>query len=114
MRTFKDNRGRTWEITVDDDARRRVRDETGVELLQIGTGRKSLAKRPAELVEVLWTLIRPQAEAQGVEPDDFGRSLVIDPFNAAVEAMIQAIFDGMPEGDAERHRAEYARQKATN
>jgi hypothetical protein len=73
MRTFKDTTGQEWEIAVPVSAAKRVRQLTGVDLYDLNDG--SLFHQldnPITLVDVLYVLCKPQADARGVDDLQFG------------------------------------------
>ena len=66
MRTFKDGKGRTWEVALNVWQMKRLRDTLGIDLVNvIGTGPDGsvkvdlidrIANDPVLLVDILWVL----------------------------------------------------------
>lgn len=104
MRQFKDNAGRTWEISVNVDAIKRVRallkDDAGVpvNLLSAVEGHllEKLASDPILLVDLVYVLCQPAADRLGVTDEDFGRSMAGDAIDAATVAMMEELTDFFP------------------
>lgn len=92
MSTFKDNKGRDWEILVNVPKIRAVRE--ACDGLDIGdpTGRAldTLEKDPCKLVDVLFVLCEEQAKEQGISDVQFGEALFGNEIDDATEALIEA------------------------
>ena len=95
MKTFTDTAGRTWTLAVTVDAVRRVRDLVGVNLARIVEPREPGGPVPLLtdleddillLVDVLFALVKPQADSQSVTDEEFGRALGGEALAAAHEA----------------------------
>lgn len=90
MQLFKDRHGKDWtvEITIGDV--RRVRAATGVDLYRF-------LEKPVEdlvqTIEVIWHLVRKQAEAKGLAEEDFYDSLSGDSLQRAIDAFQLALVD---------------------
>ena len=106
MRTFKDNKGRTWEIALNVWQMKRLRDTLGIDLVNvIGTSADGsvkvdlidrIANDPVLLVDILWVLCEGQAKAAGVTDDDFGSSLAGDSISDATRAFLDELVDFFP------------------
>jgi hypothetical protein len=92
MKTFTDRTGRTWTIEITVSALKRVRDLAKVDLCQIGeaeAGQKPVESRLDDLAflgEVLFAVVKPQADAQQVTLDAFLCALDGDAMGVAAEA----------------------------
>ena len=85
MKTFTDNTGRTWTLSVTVGTIKRVRALCGVDLaniISIEAGKAPnvglldrLASDPVLLVDVLYAVCKPEADAQNVSDEDFGRAM---------------------------------------
>jgi hypothetical protein len=100
MRTFKDNGGRTWTVTVNVDAVKRVRSLLDVNLLDVVDGKliERLAADPVLLCDVLYALVKPEADAQKVTDQDFGRGMAGDTIDLATTALLEELVDFFPQG----------------
>lgn len=100
MHTFLDTRGRTWIITINVDAIRRVRALLGVNLLDVVEGNllERLVSDPILLCDILFALIRPEAEARQISDEDFGRALGGDALDQATNALLEELVDFFPSG----------------
>lgn len=100
--SFKDNKGRIHEVTVDVEAVRRVRRATfdgpgGVmfafDLMEMVTleGIRRLLDDPLLVVDVAYLVCKPQLEQRGITQQDFGASMVGDPIEAALRALQEEV-----------------------
>ena len=102
MKTFQDIRDETWEIVISVGSARRVRDETGHDLLEITRGKPDVLNAFVDdvyaLGSLLWSLCRPQAENRDLSPEEFAERLGnADVIEAAVQALLQSLIDFFPE-----------------
>ncbi len=102
MKAFADSAGRTWTLAVTVDAVCRVRDLVGVNLARIVEPREAGGPVPLLtdleddillLVDVLFALVKPQADSQNVTDEEFGRALGGEALAAAHEAFWQELSD---------------------
>ncbi|MFH1022129.1 MAG: hypothetical protein V1809_01930 [Planctomycetota bacterium] len=100
MKTFKDNAGRTWAVAVDISAVKRVRSLLDVNLLDVLDGRliERLAGDPVLLCDVIFALVKPEADAKGITDEDFGRAMAGDVVEQATTAFLEALTDFFPQG----------------
>lgn len=124
MKSFVDTANRTWTIQMTVDAVKRVKNLVGVNLLDIGGGDPPLLTRFGTdimiLCDVIYALIKPQADALGVTDEQFGASLggegILGAQSAFYEELI-SFFQGMGRKDlmkavlAQRNLIEKAVQK---
>ncbi|TWU12857.1 hypothetical protein CA54_16830 [Symmachiella macrocystis] len=90
MSKFTDNAGREWVFTITVDDVRRVRKKLEVDLLDVDVF-PQLASDPILLADVLFVLCLPQADADGITDEDFGRGLGGDAIDEATEAVLDAL-----------------------
>ncbi|MBW7904867.1 MAG: hypothetical protein LC135_09675 [Phycisphaerae bacterium] len=91
MKTFTDNAGRTWTISITVDAIKRVEGLIkGVNLANLTDGDPPLLTRLETdvvlLCDVIFALVKPQAEQVGVSDEEFGRAMGGDAIMAAHDA----------------------------
>ena len=96
MHSFTDTKGRAWNLAVTYASVRRVRELVGVDLLKLDEKLFEQLADPIKLVDVLFALCRPQAEALKVTDEDFGESLCGDPIETASDALMGAVGDFFP------------------
>jgi hypothetical protein len=98
VRTFADNAGRTWTVTINIDALKRVKGLLAVNLLDAIEGKllEKLIADPVLLCDILYCLCKPQADAQSVSDEDFGRSMAGDAIEAATTAFLEELADFFP------------------
>jgi hypothetical protein len=100
MHTFTDATGRTWSVAINVDTVRRVKALAGVNLMDVVEGQlvARLQTDPVLLCDVLYAVCKPQADAQNVTDEDFGRSMAGDAIEAATEALLEDLTDFFPSG----------------
>jgi hypothetical protein len=100
MKTFKDNAGRTWTVAVDVSSIKRVRSLLDVNLLEVLDGRliERLAGDPVLLCDVLYALVKPEADAKGISDEDFGRAMAGDAVEHATTALLEELVGFFPQG----------------
>lgn len=91
MKTFNDNAGRTWTITITVDAIKRVEGLIkGVNLANLTTGDPPLLTRLETdvvlLCDVIFALVKPQADQLSVSDEEFGKAMGGDAIMAAHDA----------------------------
>ena len=97
MKTFTDNAGRTWTIALTIDAAKRVRGLLNVNLLEPEAGDPPLLTRLGTdvilLCDVIFALVKPQADAAGVSDQEFAAALGGDVVLAAQTAFYEELVD---------------------
>ena len=97
MREFKDNQDRTWPLQITIGSAKRVRDLLGVDILAPEQGEPPLLVRLGTdeilLCDVLYCLIKPQADEKGVSDEAFGEALGGEAITQAVEALYAELVD---------------------
>jgi hypothetical protein len=98
MQTFRDNAGRTWAVSVDVAAIKRVRALAGFDLLSVMDGKAvdRLIADPVLLCDVLCAVCRPDAERLGVTDEDFGRAMAGDAIDHATQALLEELVSFCP------------------
>ena len=104
MRTFTDNAGRTWTIQVNVTAVKRVRGLVGVDLYKlVDDGFQALGKLvsdPVQLSDVLFCLVKEEADAKQITDEEFGRGLAGDAITLAADAFVEELIDFFPDARA--------------
>src|SRR5690606_30386907 len=95
MTTFNDTTGRTWTISINVDAIRRVRSLLNVNRLDAVDGKllEQLVVDPVLLCDILFALVKPEADAKNVTDEDFGRALGGDALDHATTALLEGLAD---------------------
>jgi len=103
VKTFADNAGRTWTVTISIDSIKRVKGLLSVNLLDAIEGKllEKLIADPVLLCDILYCLCKPQADAQSVSDEDFGRAMAGDAIEAATTAFLEELADFFPKGKRE-------------
>ena len=97
MKTFTDTTGRTWTIALTLDAAKRVRGLLDVNLLELDAGDPPLLTRLGTdvilLCDVIFALVKPQADANGITDEEFGAALGGEAILAAQTALYEELVD---------------------
>ena len=98
MRTFKDNAGRTWTISLTVSAVKRVRDLAKIDLLDLANGRviERLSADPVTLCDALYAACKPQADAEGITDEAFGEAMAGDAIEHASKALVEELIQFFP------------------
>ena len=108
MRTFKDNAGRTWTISLTVSAVKRVRDLAKIDLLDLANGRvfERLVADPVTLCDALYAACKPQADLEGITDEEFGEAMAGDAIEHASKALVEELIQFFPNA---RERAALSR-----
>jgi len=97
MKTFTDNAGRAWTLSLTIDAAKRVKGLLNVNLLELEAGDPPLLTRLGTdvilLCDVIFALVKPQADAAGVSDEQFGAALGGEAILAAQTAFYEELVD---------------------
>ena len=106
MKTFNDKNKKTWRIELTVGSARRIKADTGIDLVNIisieDQGKASSAEleklidNPFKLVDVLYSLCAPQAKEENVGPEAFAELFDAAAIEAATTAMVEEIIDFFP------------------
>lgn len=104
MHKFTDTAGREWAVEINVSAVKRVRKLLDVDLIKVldkepdgGTLLGRLGSDLALLVDVLFALLKPDADERNVGDEDFGRAFSGDVIMKAREAFLGALTDFFPD-----------------
>lgn len=100
MKTFKDNADRTWTVTVNVDAIKRVRSLLSIDLMEAVEGKliERLIGDPVLLCDVIYCVCKEDADAKGIKDEDFGRAMAGDAIELATTALLEELVDFFPQG----------------
>jgi hypothetical protein len=106
MKTFQDKNGRTWTITINVGAMKRVRVLCGVDLFNIvelddkQNPKTDLLDRlssdPILLVDVIYAVCKDEADKNNISDEAFGCAMSGDSIDAATDALLDEIVDFFP------------------
>ena len=107
MKTFQDNAGRQWTVTLNVAALKRVRAMTSVDLFNVVTLDENkkpdisllerLSEDPILLVDVLYSVCKPEADTQNVSDEQFGAAMAGDAIEHATNALLEELVDFFPD-----------------
>ncbi len=100
MKTFKDRECREWSISVDVSAVKRVKSLLDVNLLEVADGKllELLVSDPVLLCDIIYCLVKPQADERGVDDESFGRAMGGDAIDHATAALLGELVSFFPNG----------------
>jgi len=97
MKTFTDSTGRSWNIKLDISAAKRIKEVFGVDLLQPEAGQPPLLTQLGTdeilLCDIIYVLVKSQAEKAGISDEKFGSALGGDVILAAQTALYEEMID---------------------
>ncbi|MCL2119673.1 MAG: hypothetical protein FWH27_14750 [Planctomycetaceae bacterium] len=96
MKFFKDIKGESWEITINVAAIKKVRDLLNADLLDTRTMLPRLLADPIFLVDVLYCLCKPQADAKNISDEQFGEGMAGDCLGFAKNTLIEELKSFFP------------------
>jgi hypothetical protein len=114
MKTFTDNLGRTWSITITVDTVKRVRSLLSVNLLDAAGGKllEQLATDPVLLCDVIYVVVKPDADTKNITDVEFGRAMAGDAIASATSALLEELVDFFPTPKRTPLRKALAKMKA--
>lgn len=98
MKIFTDALKREWEISVTVAGVRRVAALADVDLLSLATGELALelAADPLRVADLLWPVVKPQADAKGVSLESFCEGLAGEALERASACLLAEVVDFFP------------------
>jgi len=101
MKTFTDNQGRNWSIVVNVSTVKRVRSMLKIDLLSILVDEGKLIEQlntdDVLLCDIIYALVKPDADARQISDEDFGAAMAGDAIGAATAAFLDELADFFPE-----------------
>jgi hypothetical protein len=116
MKTFTDNAGVVWTLSLTIDSVKRVKSLLNINLLEPEAGDPPLLTRIGTdeilLCDILFCLIKPQADSLGVTDEKFGQALGGDAILAAQNAFYDELIDFFQKrGRTDRAKAAQTQQR---
>ena len=98
MKTFTDNAGRSWNISITVDAIKRVRSLLDIDLTEAAAGKliQQLADNPVLLCDVIYCIVKPEADAKEITDEDFGKAMAGDAIDQATSAFLEDLVNFFP------------------
>lgn len=92
---FKDQEGRVWRCSINVSTIARVRDTLGVDLMQAFDPKSEVYTKligdPVFLCNVLFAVVKTQADEKGVGSEAFGEALGGDALGLATDALVEGL-----------------------
>jgi hypothetical protein len=119
MKTFTDGAGRNWNLAMNIGSIKRVRDLLNVNLVEPEVGDPPLLTKLGTdiilLIDVIYALIKPQADSLNVSDTDFAMALGGETIKAATEAFYGELVDFFQKlGRQDKAKAAAIQQKMIN
>jgi hypothetical protein len=123
MATFKDNKGRDWEIAIDAPKIMALRADCDPKFLLNDDDQENTFSRlqadPVLLCRAIFVLCKKQRETREITEEEFYLDVIGDAIDAATDAMLQAIINFTPRRTREllelsAAKANLIRQRATD
>ena len=113
MKTFVDNMGKTWTVTVNVGTIKRVKDLLGINLVQAITGDliEKVENDICLFVDILYVVCKQQAQANNISDEKFGELLGGDSLEKATEAFLDQLIDFFPEAKRNLYRKAWSKTK---
>jgi hypothetical protein len=113
MQKFVDRAGHIWIVDIDNTTLRRVKNLTGVQLLEAIDGDliTRLSSDPLLLGDVLYAICKPQADHQQITDEAFGEGLAGNSIDDATSALLEALINYFPESRRRLLRKAAEKQK---
>jgi len=99
MKTFKDNEGMEWRVSINTTTVKRVRDLLQVDLMSFVTDKDliaNLVNNPILLVDIIYVLCKTQADERKITDEKFGEAMAGDAIALATEAMLDELVNFSP------------------
>lgn len=97
MKTFKDGKGRTWQLVLNAWQMKLVRDALKIDLHRLYEDNQKLmnevASDPLRLVEIFWVLCSKQAKDDEVTEEEFWQGMDGDAIRQATDAFVEESTD---------------------
>jgi hypothetical protein len=94
MKSFKDNEGREWVVSVNVATLKRIRDLLDLDLAQLDPKLlQRLHNASLLLVDVVYVACRPEAEKRGVTDEQFGAAMAGTAIGMARQALLAELLD---------------------
>jgi hypothetical protein len=103
MHEFKDGKNRAWKLEINVSSLKRVKSLLAINLLDVINGDsrggllQDIAGNPELLCDIIYTLIKPQADAAAVTDEQFGEAMAGDAIGAATDALLEELCDFFPQ-----------------
>lgn len=93
MTAFTDAQGRSWQLELNVTTIKRVRALAGVDLLSIFTGSllEQIYSDPVILCDILYAMVKPEADSRDVSDEDFGRALRGEAIDRGTASLLEEV-----------------------
>ncbi len=111
MKVFTDKTGKEWDVSLSIGALKRIKSFLGIDLLdpvQIEKFQENMASDPSAIAELIFAVVKRQADARGIIADDFYDALDTEALLAAAHALTDALVDFIPSPQRPTLRAKIA------
>lgn len=98
MKTFVDDRGRTWAVHITCGSLKRIAAHAGFDIADISNGKAVdlFGGNTTHLLDILWPCVKATAERDGVTYDEFGDGLRGEALSSATAVLKEELLDFFP------------------
>lgn len=113
MKTFVDNSGKTWTVSITVGTIKRVKDLLGINLIQAITGDliEKLETDICLFVDILYVVCKDQAQANSISDEKFGTLLGGDSLEQATDCFLDELISFFPEAKRRLYQKAWSRSK---
>jgi hypothetical protein len=100
MKTFKDSKNVSWDISITVGTIKRIKDITGIDVFEESAKQKNIfitvSEDPILLCNILYAICKPQADERKITDEQFGESMGGDAIEVATNCFIEELIDFFP------------------
>ena len=100
MKTFKDSKNVSWDISITVGTIKRIKDITGIDVFEESAKQKNIfitvSEDPILLCNILYAICKPQADERKITDEQFGESMGGDAIEHATNCFIEELIDFFP------------------
>jgi hypothetical protein len=100
MKTFKDSKETSWDISVTVGSLKRVKDILGIDIIDEASQKENIfikiSEDPIKLCNILYVLCKNQADERKITDEQFGELMGGDAIEQATNCFIEELIDFFP------------------
>lgn len=96
---FTDTQGREWQVSITVATVKRVKQDTGFDLLAVVGGESAvtrLSTDPVLLVDVLYSILKPEADSRKIDAEGFAAAIAGDALDTCTAAFLEELANFFP------------------
>lgn len=109
MKTFKDNKEKSWDVSINVGCIKRIKELAGVDLIaESGKDKDNIFIRissdPVLLCDIIYAICKPQADERQISDEQFGEAMGGDALDSATECFVEELINFFPKAKREMLR----------